>query len=244
MTGELSTGELGTGELFTREAGEPGLPTLVLVHGSGQGGRMWRRQLASLSLRFHVLAPDLPGFGRSPGPFTMDRAVAGVAGLARRHGSAHVCGISLGSMVAAGVAAGHPELVDRLILSGPVIAPARSGPKLLRRYRRWPGWLVRTVTDVPDRAGWLDVLSELEAADLSDRLPSITAPTLVLCGRRDRECLPDARTVAAAVPAAQLVVVPYVGHLVPVTAPKAFDAVVGGFLGGFLGAADRDGPVD
>lgn len=116
-----------TGELYTQEAGDPGRRTVVLVHGAGQGARMWERQLASLSERFHVVAPDLPGFGRSPGPFSMDRAVAGVARLVERHGPAHVCGISLGSVVAAGVAAEHPELVDRLVLSGPVIAPARSG---------------------------------------------------------------------------------------------------------------------
>ncbi|QMU67160.1 alpha/beta fold hydrolase [Streptacidiphilus sp. P02-A3a] len=220
-----------TAELSTREAGDPGRPTLLLVHGSGQGARMWRRQLASLSDRYHVVAVDLPGFGCSPGPFSMARAVAGVARLAERHRPAHVCGISLGSVVAAGVAAERPELVDRLVLSGPVIAPARSGPGLIRRYRRWPGWLVRAVTDVPDRAGWLAVVGAMEATDLTDLLPSITAPTLVLCGQRDRECLPDAHTMAAAVPAAHLVVVPHVGHLIPVTAPKAFDAVVGGFLG-------------
>ena len=217
-------------ELFTQELGDPGRPTVILVHGSGQGARMWRRQLAALSGRFHVVAPDLPGFGRSSGPFTMARAVAGVAQLAQRHAPAHLCGISLGSMVAVKVAAEHPDLLARLILTGPVIAPAQSGPHLLRRYRRGPGRLVRTITDVPDRSGWLDVLSELESTDLTAQLPQITVPTLVLCGKRDKNCLPDARTMAAAVPAGHLLVIPHVGHLMPTTAPKAFNAIVSGFL--------------
>ncbi len=221
-----------TPELVTRVSGEPDRPTLILVHGSGQASRMWRRQLADLSDRFHVVAPDLPGFGRSPGPFTMARAAAGVARLAQRHAPAYLCGISLGSMVAAQVAAEHPELLCRLVLAGPVIAPAQSGPHLLRRYRRWPGWLVRTVTDVPDRPGWLDLLDELESADLTAQLPQIKVPTLVLCGKRDRACLPDAHRIAAAVPAGHLVVVPHVGHLMPTTAPRAFNAIVGGFLSG------------
>ncbi|WP_377272790.1 alpha/beta fold hydrolase [Peterkaempfera sp. SMS 1(5)a] len=221
-----------TRELFAQESGDPSRPTLILVHGSGQGARMWRRQLAALSHRFHVVAPDLPGFGRSSGPFTMERAVAGVARLAERHAPAHLCGISMGSMVAARVAAEHPGVTARLILTGPVIAPAQSGPHLLRRYRRWPGWLVRAITDVPDRSGWLDVLSAVATTDLTAQLPQITVPTLVLCGKRDRECLPDARTMAAAIPGGRLLVIPHVGHLMPVTAPKAFNAIVGGFLSG------------
>ena len=170
-------------ELFTRVSGDPGRPTVILVHGSGQGARMWRRQLVALSDRFHVVALDLPGFGRSPGPFTMARAVAAVTQLAQRHTPAHLCGISLGSMVAAKVAAEHPDLLARLILAGPVIAPARSGPHLLRRYRRWPGWLVRTITDVPDRPGWLDVLNEVASRS------RVTGPGEVIgCSRIADSC--------------------------------------------------------
>jgi 3-oxoadipate enol-lactonase len=221
-----------TDGLFVRTAGDSARPMLILVHGAGQASRMWRRQLDGLSNRFQVVAPDLPGFGQSPGRFTMAGAVAGIAELARRHAPAHVCGISLGSMVAAELAADHPELVDRLILSGPALAPARTSPQLVRRRRRWPGLLVRAVSDVRDgRSGWLDVVGAVEATDLADRLPKITAPTLVLCGKRDRESLPDARARAAALPAAHLAEIPYVGHLLPVSAPRVFDTVVRGFLG-------------
>jgi 3-oxoadipate enol-lactonase len=217
--------------LFARVQGDPARPALVLLHGSGQAGRMWRRQLDALSDRFHVIAPDLPGFGRSPGPFTMAGAVAGVARLATEHAPAHLCGLSMGTLVAAGVAAERPELVNRLVLAGPVIAPARSGPHLLRRYRRWPGALVRVISDVHGRPGWLAMLDELESTDVTAQLPQISAPTLALCGARDRAALPDAHAVAAAVPGARLAVVPHAGHLLPGSAPKAFHAILGGFLG-------------
>ena len=125
----------------------------------------------------------------------------------------------------------RPDLVDRMVLCGPVIAPGRSGPHLVRRYRRWPGRLLRLLTDVPDRAGWLALVDELESTDLGDRLPQVVAPTLVLCGKRDRESLPDAHRLARELPSAHLLVLPHLGHLVPVTAPGLFNDIVAGFLG-------------
>ncbi len=50
------------------------------------------------------------------------------------------------------------------------------------------------------------MLDALEGSDLTEVLPRIAAPTLVLCGRRDRAALPHA------------------GHLLPGTAPRAFNA--------------------
>ncbi|WNM35889.1 alpha/beta hydrolase [Streptomyces sp. Li-HN-5-11] len=203
----------------------------MLVHGAGQGARMWRRQLSALSDDFHVVAPDLPGFGATPGPFSMTAAVECVAEVARELRPVHLCGHSLGAIVAAWVAAEYPGLVGRLVLSGgPEIAPGRTSARRLRRERHRPGRLVRAISDLPDRAGWIDVLDALETSDLSDALPRIAAPTLVLCGKRDRASLPDARRTAAAIPGARLCTVPHTGHLMPMTAPHAFNAIVRGFL--------------
>ncbi|MEV6026574.1 alpha/beta fold hydrolase [Streptomyces sp. NPDC052036] len=204
---------------------------MVLVHGAGQGGRMWRRQLGALSDDFHVVAPDLPGFGGTPGPFSLTAAVERVAEIARRLRPVHLCGHSLGAIVVARAAAENPDLVARLILSGgPEIAPGKTSPRRLRIERRRPGLLVRALSDLPDRAGWIDVLDALQTSDLSRVLPRIAAPTLVLCGKRDRSGLPDARQTAAAIPGAHLSVVPHAGHLLPMTAPHAFNAIARAFL--------------
>ncbi|MFD8810566.1 alpha/beta fold hydrolase [Streptomyces sp. NPDC059627] len=213
------------------ETGEVGRPALVLVHGAGQGARMWRRQLRALSDGFHVVAPDLPGFGGRPGRFSLAAAVESVTEVARELERVHLCGHSLGAIVAARVAAESPDLVARLVLSGgPEIAPGRTSARRLRIERHRPGRLVRAISDLPDRAGWIDLLDALETSDVSGALPQIAAPTLVLCGKRDRAVLADARRTAAAVPRAQLLVVPHTGHLMPMTAPHAFNAIVRGFL--------------
>lgn len=54
--------------LFYREAGQPHLPTLVLLHGFPTSSHMFRDLMPHLEDRFHVIAPDYPGFGYSEAP--------------------------------------------------------------------------------------------------------------------------------------------------------------------------------
>ncbi len=54
--------------IFYREAGTPGKPKLLLLHGFPSSGHMFRDLIPLLSENFHIVAPDLPGFGRSDMP--------------------------------------------------------------------------------------------------------------------------------------------------------------------------------
>jgi pimeloyl-ACP methyl ester carboxylesterase len=55
-------------KVFYREAGPVDAPTLLLLHGFPSAGHMFRELILALSDRFHVVAPDLPGFGQSDMP--------------------------------------------------------------------------------------------------------------------------------------------------------------------------------
>src|SRR3569833_1679921 len=52
-------------ELFVRSAGDVNAPTVLLLHGFPSSSFQFRFMLRALSERWHLLAPDLPGFGFS-----------------------------------------------------------------------------------------------------------------------------------------------------------------------------------
>jgi pimeloyl-ACP methyl ester carboxylesterase len=55
-------------KIFYREAGKLGAPKLLLLHGFPSAGHMFRDLIPHLADRFHIIAPDLPGFGQSDMP--------------------------------------------------------------------------------------------------------------------------------------------------------------------------------
>lgn len=74
-------------KVFYREAGDPKLPTIVLLHGLPSSSQMFRDLIPALADRFHLIAPDYIGFGHSEAPsrdefkYTFDNLTDHVAGL-------------------------------------------------------------------------------------------------------------------------------------------------------------------
>lgn len=59
-------------KVFYREAGDRTLPTLLLLHGFPSSSHMFRDLIPLLADRYHIVAPDLPGFGYSDAPSAKD----------------------------------------------------------------------------------------------------------------------------------------------------------------------------
>src|SRR5215468_5588095 len=62
------TTDVGGFKIFYREAGTVGAPKLLLLHGFPSASHMFRDLIPLLADRYHIVAPDLPGFGNSDMP--------------------------------------------------------------------------------------------------------------------------------------------------------------------------------
>ena len=142
--------------LHFHEAGDPSAQTVVLLHGGGPGASAWSnfgRNLGVLAKRFHVLALDQPGFGRSTKPTEFDRQFFTYSGDALAEllnvqgiATAHCVGNSLGGGTAVRFALNHPGKAGRLVLMAPgglglnVFAPdPTEGIKNLYAFAAPPG---------------------------------------------------------------------------------------------------------
>ncbi len=65
---DYRTAEIGGVKISYREAGRSEGPTLLLMHGFPTAGHMFRDLIPLLADSFHLVAPDLPGFGQSDLP--------------------------------------------------------------------------------------------------------------------------------------------------------------------------------
>lgn len=71
-------------EVFYREAGDPARPALLLLHGFPTSSHMFRNLIPLLADRFHLVAPDLPGFGFTTSPDGFRHTFASLARVIER----------------------------------------------------------------------------------------------------------------------------------------------------------------
>ncbi|WP_197430155.1 alpha/beta fold hydrolase [Auraticoccus cholistanensis] len=242
--------------MHVEESGPPAAPRMLLLHGGGVAGWMWRPAARRLATSHRVIVPDLPGHGRSAGePYrssqhTVD-AVAALLGSGA--GPVAVVGFSLGGQLAVLLAAQHPGLVEQVVVVSAQARPMRFAGAALRLVgltaplarRRWFAQLqARALAVPPDLlADYLTTSVTTSRTDLvaavGANLAFVPPPAwsrypgrvLVLVGARERRLLQaSARDLAAAAPHGELEVVPGCGHGVPLQAPGWFADRVAGWL--------------
>lgn len=132
-------------KIFYREAGPADAPTVLLLHGFPSSSRMWEPLLPLLADKYHLIAPDYPGFGNSSAPppsgfnYTFDN-IAGVIGeLTGKLGlSNYVLFIQdYGGPVGFRMALAHPERVRAIVIQNAVSHEQGLSPLWAARRKYW-----------------------------------------------------------------------------------------------------------
>jgi pimeloyl-ACP methyl ester carboxylesterase len=117
------TAEVDGLKIFYREAGPADAPTLLLLHGFPSAGHMFRDLIPLLAERFHLVAPDLPGFGQSDMPsrdsfkYTFDNLAEAISRftevIGQRRFAIYI--FDYGAPVGLRIAAKHSERITAII---------------------------------------------------------------------------------------------------------------------------------
>ncbi|MFI6877993.1 alpha/beta fold hydrolase [Streptomyces sp. NPDC050400] len=199
-------------------------------------------------------APGYARSADPTGEFTLDDFADTAAALIRsRGGSAHVVGVSWGGVIALRLAVRHPDLVDSLTVAdstpgsgtspekaagmrarvtdlaaaGPRAFAEKRGPRLVSPEAP-PELVARVVATMAGSVrlpGYGYAAESMATTDLRADLGKVAAPTLVLCGDKDRITGPEASQVlAGGLHRTAYVIVKDAGHLANQEQPEHFNA--------------------
>ena len=237
-------------------------PSILLINSLGTDLRMWDAQIGALGQDLRVIRYDSRGHGQSrpsSEPVTLDRlgrdALAVLDHLEVER--THICGVSLGGVVALWMAAHHADRVDRAVFAN---TAARIGTAESWRARieaihaggmtavrdavlaRFLGAafrelhpatarLIGQMLDDTDPTSYIRTCEALRDTDLRPVVTSIRAPSLIIAGALDESTpVRQAEELYGAIPRSKLLVLAGAAHLSNVEYPEEFTAHVQRFL--------------
>ncbi len=242
--------------------GNSDAPALVFSNSIGTNMHLWDAQAIALRSAFRIVRYDMRGHGQSDvpdEPATIERLERDLLAVLDHFEieRAHICGISLGGMVALWVAAMHRERVHRavfantsarigsieswatrikLVREGRMAAAREIGIKrfLSREFRERQPIVTDVIGDMleaTDPEGYIAACAALRDADLSVIVPIIRVPSLIISGELDESTPPiQSKQLHNAIAGSKLIIFPNTAHLSNIEQPEMFNACLLKFL--------------
>lgn len=207
---------------------------LLLLHGNGESGDYFVRQLDEFARYFTVYAVDTRGHGQSPrgtAPFTISQFADDLLGFMDEQGieRAHILGFSDGGNIALTFALRHPGRVGRLVLNGANLDPAGVRPSV--QLPIVLGYKLASLFQAPKARANAELLGLMvnEPHIHPGELAALTMPVLVIVGSRDMIKASHSRLMADSLPDGRLVTIEG-DHFIANKQPGPFNRAVLEFL--------------
>jgi 3-oxoadipate enol-lactonase len=242
------------------QAGGGGATPIVFLHGVGSDKSVWHPQLAHFGRTRRAIAFDYPGYGDSdPAPEGTTRDDYAAAILSAMHelgvDRAHVCGLSLGGVIAIAMHHAAPERCASLVLAD-TFAVHPEGQLFVERSmaaleagtlrqlaegrvdallaqpadQAVRGEVVETMSRI-DRKAYRIGSAAVWLADQRDRAAEVRVPTLVLCGSEDKFTPPAlSRELTNLIAGAHYEQIEGAGHMTNLEKPDEFNAMLDQFI--------------
>jgi 3-oxoadipate enol-lactonase len=245
--------------LHVRVDGAEEGPAVLMLHALGLDMGVWDRVVPLMDPRLRIVRMDLRGHGRSAvtaPPYAMGTLVSDAEAVADALGlrEAVVVGLSLGGMVAQGLAVKRLDVVRGLVLSNTAarigtaaqwearIAAVEAGGMAAvadATVARWFGraaggeiaglWQAKLMACDP--AGWMGGAAAVAGTDFWTVTAGLRLPVLGIAGTEDGSTPPDlVRETVDLVPGSRFRLIRRAGHLVPVEDPIGWAEAVQAFL--------------
>ena len=247
------------GRIGYLEAGSDAARPIIFLHGVGSDKSVWRPQLDHFGKSGRAVAFDYPGYGESEftdGATRQDFAAAILAAMdALEIERAHVCGLSLGGVIAMAMHAAAPARCASLVIAdsfavhpeGQAIydrSVAASQAMTMRELAEArTGMLMGAAASAELRAEVIDTMAAIDPAayrlgaaavwlaDQRDTASAIKVPTLILVGDEDGITPPSlSEELHSLIPGSELQTITAAGHLANAEQPAAFNAAIESFL--------------
>jgi 3-oxoadipate enol-lactonase len=247
-------------DLGFAEAGGGDRTPIVFLHGVGSDKSVWAPQLAHFGQSRRAIAFDYPGYGDSdPAPDGTTRDDYADAIISAMHelgiDRAHVCGLSLGGVVAIAIHHADPGRCASLVLADSFAVHPDGQPIYDRSIAASDNMralaegradvLLAQPADPTVRSEVIETMARIDPAafrigaeavwlaDQRGRADEIRVPTLVLCGDHDHVTPPAlSRELAHLIPGARYEPIEGAGHLGNIERPDEFNTLVGAFIRG------------
>ncbi len=197
----------------------------ILVHGSGHKSTSWNKTISYMTSSEDILCPDLSSIleGQEAGYENLYSSFTKYCN--KIDGQIHLCGLSLGGILALNYALDFPQKVKTLVLIGtPYKVPKAAFGLQNIIFRFLPKSVFETMAF--DKKNTFALGNTMKNLDFSDRVKHMKCPTLILCGKKDSANIKSAYYLSQNMKNAELKVIENTGHVVNEENPKALAKIL------------------